>query len=81
MLGSPSNGIVRMACHLPLPAVCMAGSFIPRFASSEEAAEYPAMRQALAAILDLIPAAGDPDDRGRLAAVSTVIGEFVARFR
>lgn len=68
---------------VPFAVTCgMYGWFFhTRFARSEEAAEYPAMRQALAAILDLIPAAGDPDDCGRLAAVSTAIGEFVARFR
>lgn len=55
--------------------------FHTRFVGSEEAAEYAAMRQALAAILDLIPAAGDPDADGRRAAVSTAIREFVARFR
>jgi hypothetical protein len=53
--------------------------FHTRLMGSEGEAEFPAMRDGLAAILDIIPRVGDTA-AARIGAVSEAITDFVARF-
>jgi hypothetical protein len=54
--------------------------FHTRFLGSEAEAEFPAMLAGLAAILDGIPRADDPEAGSKMGAVSEAIERFVARF-
>jgi len=54
--------------------------FHTRFLGSEAEAEFPAMLNGLAAILDIIPRVDDPDADAKMGVVSQAISEFVARF-
>jgi hypothetical protein len=54
--------------------------FHTRFLGSEAEAEFPAMRDGLAAILDIIPRVDDSGGDAKMSAVSEAISQFVARF-
>ncbi len=54
--------------------------FHTRMLGSEAEAEFPAMLDELAAILEMIPNKDDPAVKAKMQAVSEAIGEFVARF-
>src|SRR5947209_20031862 len=54
--------------------------FHTRFLGSEAEAEFPAMRDGLAAILDAIPRVDDPEVDAKMSAVVEAIQAFVARF-
>ena len=54
--------------------------FHTRFLGSEAEADFPAMLDGLAAILDRIPRVDDPVADAKMGAVSEAIEEFVARF-
>jgi hypothetical protein len=54
--------------------------FHTRFLRSEAEAEFPAMLDGMAAILDVIPRVDDPGADARMGAVSEAIQEFVSRF-
>jgi hypothetical protein len=51
-----------------------------RLLSSEAEAEFAEMQAGLAAILELIPLADDPEVDAKMDRVSEAISEFVARF-
>jgi hypothetical protein len=54
--------------------------FHTRFLGSEAEAEFPAMLDGLAAILDSIPRVDDPGADAKMGAVSESISRFVGRF-
>ncbi|HXY36144.1 MAG TPA: hypothetical protein VEI07_18050 [Planctomycetaceae bacterium] len=54
--------------------------FHTRFLGSEEAAEFHSMLNGLAAILDHIPSADDPEADSKVSVVCEAIERFVARF-
>jgi hypothetical protein len=54
--------------------------FHTRFLGSEAEAEFPAMLAGLAAILDIVPRADDPEADAKVGAVGEAIERFVARF-
>lgn len=54
--------------------------FHTRLLGSEVEAEFPAMCEGLAAILEIIPRADDPEADARMAPVSEAIKAFVSRF-
>lgn len=54
--------------------------FHTRLLGSEAEADFPAMRDELAAILEIIPRADDPEADARMARVSEAIREFVSQF-
>jgi hypothetical protein len=54
--------------------------FHTRLLGSEAEAEFPAMREGLAAILDIIPCADDPKADAKMAPVSVAIKAFVSQF-
>ena len=51
-----------------------------RFLGTEVEAEFPAMLDGLAAILDIIPRVDDPCADAKMGAVSEAIQEFVSHF-
>jgi len=54
--------------------------FHTRFLGSKAEAEFPVMMDELAAILDIIPRADDPDAHSKCVGVSEAIQGFVERF-
>jgi hypothetical protein len=70
-----SNGI-------PFAVTCgIYGWFVhTRILDSEAAAEWPAMLDRLAAILDIIPRADDPAADAKMGKACELIQEFVSRF-
>jgi hypothetical protein len=54
--------------------------FHTRFLGSEAEAEFPAMLDGLAAIVDSIPRVDDPGADAKMGTVGEAISEFVARF-
>jgi hypothetical protein len=54
--------------------------FHTRLLGSEEEADYPAMREGLANILDIIPRVGDPEAKAKLVAVGEAVQVFVSQF-
>ncbi|HXD85847.1 MAG TPA: hypothetical protein VN641_05110 [Urbifossiella sp.] len=54
--------------------------FHTRFLGSEAEAEFPAMQDGLAAILDIVPRVDDPGADAKMDAVGEAIERFVARF-
>lgn len=68
--------------HCPWAVTCgICGWFFhTRFLGSEAEAEYPAMQDGLAAILDIVPHADDLGADAKMTAVGEAIREFVARF-
>ena len=63
----------------PSPAAST-GGFHTRFLGSEAEAEWPAMLDGLAAVLDIIPRVDDPRADAKVGAVGEAISGFVARF-
>ncbi len=68
--------------HCPWAVTCgvYGWFFHTRFLGSEAEAEFPAMLDGLAAILDIIPRVDDSGADAKMGAVGNAIGEFVARF-
>ena len=54
--------------------------FHTRFLGSEAEAEFPAMQDSLAAILDIVRRVDDPGADVQMGTVGEAISEFVARF-
>jgi len=54
--------------------------FHTRFLGSEAEAEFPAMLDELAAILDIVPRVDDPEREAKRDAVCEAISRFVTRF-
>lgn len=54
--------------------------FHTRFLGTEAEAEFPAMMDGLAAILDTVPRVDDPNADAKCAGVTEAIQEFVSRF-
>jgi hypothetical protein len=68
--------------HCPWAVTCgvYGWFFHTRFLGSEAEAEFPAMFDGLAAILEMIPRVDDPEADDKMVAVSEAIARFVARF-
>jgi hypothetical protein len=54
--------------------------FHTRLLGSEKEADYAAMREGLAAILDIIPRVGEPEAIAKMVAVGEAVQAYVSRF-